>query len=385
MNPFELSLPSKITFGAGCADKLGAEVALHAKHVLLVSGGNPDRIKNVLCSLKTSGVAATFCVVKGEPTLEAVRSGVRLAQKAGCSGVVAVGGGSVIDAAKAIAAMAANPGDLMDYLEIIGQGRPLTKEPLYFAAVPTTAGTGSEATRNAVLTSNEHRVKVSLRHPSMVPKVVLLDPSLTLTLPPDVTASTGMDALTQLLESFTCRNPNSFTDSLCREGLKLVARSLPKAYADGKDLEARSDMLLAAHFSGQALANARLGAVHGFTAALGGMYKASHGALCAALLPTVTMANLKALAERSPENPSRERYAEVARILTGKKDAKAEDTAEYCEKLRASMKIPTLAQQGVQKDDFETLADRTSRASSMKGNPVDLTMEELVGILGAAF
>jgi alcohol dehydrogenase class IV len=144
-------------------------------------------------------------------------------------------------------------------------------------------------------------------------------------------------------------------------------------------------MLLAAHFSGQALANARLGAVHGFTAALGGVYKASHGALCAALLPTVTQANLRALAERSPEHSSRERYAEAARILTGEKNAKAEDAVEYCEKLRTSMKIPTLSQQGVQKDDFETLAERTSRASSMKGNPVDLTMEELVGILGAAF
>jgi alcohol dehydrogenase class IV len=385
MNPFELSLPSKIVFGAGCVSKLGAEVAPHAKHVLFVSGGDSERIEKALWSLKTAGVAATFCVVKGEPTLEAVRGGVRLAQKVGCSGVVAVGGGSVIDAAKAIAAMAVNPGDLMDYLEVIGQGRPLTKEPLYFAAVPTTAGTGSEATRNAVLTSLEHRVKVSLRHPCMVPKAVLLDPSLTLTLPPEVTVSTGMDALTQLLESFTCRDPNPFTDALCREGLKLVARSLTKAYADGKDLDARSDMLLAAHFSGQALANARLGAVHGFTAALGGVYKASHGALCAALLPTVTQANLKALAERSPEHSSRERYAEAARILTGEKDAKAEDAAEYCEKLRASMKIPTLSQQGVQKDDFETLAERTSRASSMKGNPVDLTMEELVGILDAAF
>jgi alcohol dehydrogenase class IV len=385
MNSFELSLPSKITFGDGCVNKLGVEVAPHAKHVLLVSGGNPDRIEKVLWSLKTAGVAATFCVVQGEPTLEAVRGGVRLAQKAGCSGVVAVGGGSVIDAAKAIAAMAVNPGDLMDYLEVIGQGRPLTREPLYIAAVPTTAGTGSEATRNAVLTSSEHRVKVSLRHPSMVPKAVLLDPSLTLTLSPEVTASTGMDALTQLLESFTCRNPNPFTDALCREGLKLVARSLQKAYEDGKDLEARSDMLLAAHFSGQALANARLGAVHGFTAALGGVYRASHGALCAALLPSVTQANLRALAERSPEHPSRERYAEAARILTGEKGAKAENTAEYCEKLRASMKIPTLSQQGVQKDDFEILAERTSRASSMKGNPVDLTMEELIGILGAAF
>jgi alcohol dehydrogenase class IV len=385
VNPFELTLPSKILFGPGCVEKLGAEVAPHAKHVLLVSGGNPIRIEKALASLKASNVAVAFYTVHGEPTLEVVRGGVRLTQKAGCSGVVAVGGGSVIDAAKAIAAMAANAGDLMEHLEIIGEGKPLTQAPLFFVAVPTTAGTGAEATRNAVLTSPEHRVKVSLRHPLMVPKVVLLDPVLTLSLPPDVTAATGMDALCQLVESFTCRAPNPFTDALCREGLALTARSLTRVYSDGTDLDARGDMMLASHFSGQALANAKLGAVHGFAAVLGGMYKATHGAVCAALLPAVTRANLKALSERTPEHPARKRYEEVACLLAGPGEANPKTAADICEEFRKAFVIPALSEQGVQREDFDRIVEAAAKASSMKGNPVDLTKEEMLGILDAAY
>jgi alcohol dehydrogenase class IV len=381
MNPFELSLPTKVLFGVGSLDKLGAEVAPHAKHVLLVSGGNPTRMEKPLASLKAAGVAATLYAVKGEPTLDVVRGGVRIAQKAGCGAVVAVGGGSVMDAAKAIAAMATNPGDLMDYLEVIGSAQPLTKAPLFLVAAPTTAGTGSEATRNAVLTSPEHRVKVSLRHPLMVPRLVLLDPASTATLPPDVTAATGMDALCQLIESYTCLTPNPFTDGLCREGILLVARSLRRAFSNGDDLDARGDMLLAAHFSGQALANAKLGAVHGYTAAIGGMTSATHGALCGALLAAVTDANLKALRARLPQSPAIGRYAEVAQWLTGKNDAVAEDAVANCEKLRQELGIPRLEEQGVKREDFDLIVHASAKASSMKGNPVELTKDEMMTVL----
>ena len=346
MNPFELSLPSKVIFGAGSIEKLGAETSPFSRQVLLVSDGTPERVEKALASLKAAGVTSLLFSVKGEPTLDLVRGGVRAAQKAGCTGVVAVGGGSVLDAGKAIAAMAANPGDLMDYLEVIGSAKALAKAPLFLAAVPTTAGTGAEATRNAVLTSPEHRVKVSLRHPLMVPKVILLDPVLTHSLPSEVTATTGMDALCQLLEAFTCIAPNPFTDGLCREGLVLAAKSIKWAFTDGSDLSARSDMMMAAHFSGVALANAKLGAVHGFAAPLGGMYPAAHGALCAALLPSVTRANLKALTARDPEHPSIKRYAEAARLLTGKADAKAGDAADYCEELKNVLGIPDLVSWG---------------------------------------
>jgi alcohol dehydrogenase class IV len=385
VDPFELSLPSKVVFRAGCVETLGAETAPFSRHVLLVSDGAPERIEKALASLKASGVAVAFYVVKGEPTLDAVRGGVRTAQKAGCTGVVAVGGGSVMDASKAVAAMSANSGDLMDYLEVIGAGKALVKPPLFLAAVPTTAGTGAEATRNAVLTSPEHRVKVSLRHPQMVPRLILLDPALTLSLPPDVTASTGMDALCQLLEAFTCRTPNPFTDGLCREGLALAARSLKWAFTDGSDVKTRSDMMLAAHFSGMALANAKLGAVHGFAAPLGGMYPAAHGEICAALLPAVTRANLKALAARATGHAALARYAEAAKIRTGRADARAEDAADACEELRNVLGIPRLGPMGVKRDDFETLAAKAAKASSMKGNPVELTEVELIGILDAAF
>jgi len=306
-------------------------------------------------------------------------------QKAGCGAVVAVGGGSVLDAAKAIAAMATNSGDLMDYLEVIGAGNPLTKTPLPLIAVPTTAGTGSEATRNAVLTSPEHRVKVSLRHPLMVPKVVLLDPEATVALPMEMTAATGMDALCQLLESYTCLIPNPFTDALCREGLLLAARSLRHACANGHNLEARGDMLLAAHFSGQALANARLGAVHGFTAAIGGMTTAKHGALCGALLGRVTAANVRALRQRGEGSPALGRYAQAAAWMSGQDGATAEDAAAYVDGLREDLGVPGLEEQGVRKADFDRIVEAASKASSMKGNPVELTKEEMLAILEAAY
>lgn len=385
MNAFELSLPTKILFGAGCLEKLGAEAAPQSKHVLLVSGGDPRRMEKPLASLKAAGVAATLYTVRGEPTLEVVRGGVRAAQKAGCGAVVAVGGGSVLDAAKAIAALCVNTGDLMEYLEVIGEGKPLTKAPLFLIAAPTTAGTGSEATRNAVLTSPEHRVKVSLRHPLMVPKVVLLDPEATVSLPATVTASTGMDALCQLVESYTCRIPNPFTDALCREGILLVAKSLRHAAANPHNLEARGDMLLAAHFSGQALANAKLGAVHGFTAAIGGMTNASHGALCGALLPAVTEANVRALLEREPESPALGRYAQAARWLTGRGEANERDAASACEAMRSALGIARLEEQGVRREDFDAIVEASAKASSMKGNPVALTRDEMLSILDAAY
>jgi alcohol dehydrogenase class IV len=385
MKPFALSLPTKVLFGVGCLDQLGAEAAPQAKHVLFVSGGNPTRMEKPLASLRAAGVAVTLYNVNGEPSLDAVRGGVRALQKAGCGAVVAVGGGSVLDAAKAIAAMATNSGDLMDYLEVIGAGNPLTKTPLPLIAVPTTAGTGSEATRNAVLTSPEHRVKVSLRHPLMVPKVVLLDPEATASLPMEVTAATGMDALCQLLESYTCLVPNPFTDALCREGLLLVSRSLRHACANGHNLEARGDLLLAAHFSGQALANARLGAVHGLTAAIGGMTTAKHGELCGALLGKVTAANLRALRQRGEGSPALGRYAQAAAWMTGRDGAPGEDAATYAEGLREDLGVPGLEEQGVKKADFERIVEAASKASSMKGNPVELTKDELLAILEAAY
>jgi alcohol dehydrogenase class IV len=385
LNSFEVTMPSKVIFGSGTLSKLGAEVKPAASRVLVVYGGNSERIREALDSLRQAGVETTLFTVKGEPTLEAVREGTRVGRESICQGVISVGGGSVMDAGKAIAAMMANPGDLLEYLEVIGAGKSLVNPPVFFCAVPTTAGTGTEATRNAVLTSLEHKIKVSLRHPSMVPKVALLDPQLTVSLPREITATTGMDALCQLIEPFTCKTPNAFTDALCLEGMKMVARSLKKSFQDGSDLPAREDMLLASHFSGIALANAKLGAVHGFAAPLGGMYNAPHGALCAALLPAVIAVNQKALNQRAPGHAVLERYRQAAVLLTGNQSAKPQALIDYCDALRKELGIPRLAELGVQKKDFNVICEKGAKASSMKGNPVDLTQGELMEILETAY
>src|SRR5208282_5705063 len=227
------------------------------------------------------------------------------------------GGGSAIDAAKAIAAMLTNKGELLDYVEIIGRGKPLTQPSAPFIAVPTTAGTGSEVTRNAVLASPEHRVKVSLRSPLMLPRVAVVDPELTYALPPAITASTGLDALTQLIEPFVCARANPMVDALCIEGIRRAARSLREVVHQNPGKSAREDMALASLFGGIALANAGLGAVHGFAGPMGGMFAAPHGALCAALLPGVMAANVAALRRRQPGGEGLRRYDEIARLLTG--------------------------------------------------------------------
>jgi alcohol dehydrogenase class IV len=295
-----------------------------------------------------------------------------------------MGGGSAIDAGKAIAALVTNPGDPLQYLEVIGQGQPLTAAPLPFIAIPTTAGTGAEVTRNAVLASGEHRVKVSLRHPLMLARAAIIDPELTYSVPPAVTASTGMDALTQCLEPFVSNAANPMTDALCREGMLRAARSLRRAYNQGEDAAAREDMALCSLFGGLALANAKLGAVHGFAGPLGGMYPIPHGTACAALLAPVMEANIRALRERQPDSPSLARYTEVARLLTGQPQASAEDGAAWARELTAALNIPPLAQYGVRREHFPEIVEKAARASSMKGNPIPLTDTELTAVLETA-
>ena len=217
---------------------------------------------------------------------------------------------------------------------------------LPFIAVPTTAGTGSEVTRNAVLGSPEHGVKASLRSPLMLPALALVDPEMTFGLPPAITASTGLDALTQLIEPYVCNRANPLTDALCRDGLATVARSLVRACTRGRDTEARIGMSYASLLGGLALANAGLGVVHGFAAPIGGMFDAPHGAVCAALLPLGMAANIKALRERAPESGSLIRYGEIAGILTGNAQATPEDGAEWVRLLVRHLAVPPLRSYG---------------------------------------
>jgi alcohol dehydrogenase class IV len=273
--------------------------------------------------------------------------------------------------------MLTNPGGPLHYLEVIGRGQPLVNAPAPFIAVPTTAGTGSEVTRNAVLGSPEDRVKASLRSASMLPRLAVVDPELTVGLPRTVTASTGLDALTQSIEPYVSVRANPMTDVFCVEGIRTVATALPRAWEDGGDLEARTAMSWAALLGGLALANAGLGAVHGFAAPIGGMFPAPHGAVCATVLPHAMAVNVRALRARAPEGQALRRYEEIARLLTGRPQATADDGVQWVAELCRKLEIPPLRAYGVREEHIPDLVEKSARASSMKGNPIPLTGEEL--------
>lgn len=381
---FEFYSATCIIFGKGKLAEAPKRAAQLGKKALVVSGKNPERSISLLNGLTAAGVAVERFTVDTEPTISMIKQGLEQARQTGCDVIIGIGGGSALDAGKAIAALLSNPGDVMDYLETIGRGQPLTQPAAPYIAIPTTAGTGSEVTMNAVLSSPEQRVKVSLRSPLMQPSIAIVDPALMLTIPPDVTASAGMDALTQLIEPFTTPHANPITDALCREGLQRAARSLRRAYEFPEDEAAREDMALAALFSGIALANAKLGAVHGLAGPIGGMFNASHGALCAYLLPPVTEMNIWLLAENDFDHPSLTRYEEAARVVTGNPNASADDLVIWIHELRAALKIPSLSSYSITQADFADIIPKAQAANSMKGNPVALTPEHISEILAQA-
>jgi alcohol dehydrogenase class IV len=298
--------------------------------------------------------------------------------------IIGVGGGATLDTGKAAAAFLNNPGEPLAYLEVVGTGRKLENPSIPYIAIPTTAGTGSEVTRNAVITIPEKRLKASLRSPFLLPKIAIVDPELSQSLPPSITASTGMDALTQLIEPFVCNSPSPLTDTICRDGLAREARSLRNAYENGSNSAAREEMALASLFGGIALTNARLGAVHGMANPIGGMYHVPHGVVCARLLPLVMELNLRALRKREPNSPSIDRYNEIAQLLTGDTTANANDGIAWVQDLCKEFNIRPLLEYGLETKDFPTLVKQSQAASSMKGNPVTLTDSELSEILAIA-
>jgi alcohol dehydrogenase class IV len=397
---FEFATAGRIVFGPGKLNDLGALAQAvweqagssttertentekrGGKRVVVALGAEAVGGR-VEAALKQAGFACLALPVQGEPTLAGVQEGVERARDFGAELVIGVGGGAAIDTGKAIAALLTNPGDPLDYLEVVGQGRPLAQPPRPFIAVPTTAGTGAEVTRNAVL--GVAGVKVSLRSPLMLPRLALVDPELTLTLPPEATAASGMDALTQLIEPYVCKAPVPLVDALCAYAIPLAAQALPIAYAHPADLKARSAMSLAALFSGMALANAKLGAVHGFAGVLGGMYGAPHGAICARLLPEATEVNLRALSQRQPDHPALARYAQAAVWVTGDPAATPADLIAHLHRLADTLSIPGLAAYGVAPQDFPAILPQAARASSMQGNPIALAEAEMAEILERA-
>jgi len=381
---FEIATPARIVFGAGALRDAGGAASEFGRHAFVVTGHDARRAAPLLELLAAARVATTVQAVPGEPTVDAVVAATAQARAAGCDCVIGLGGGSVLDAAKAVAVLLANPGDVLDYLEVIGKGRPLSRPGVPCIAIPTTAGTGAEVTRNAVLASPAHQLKVSLRSPFLLPRLALVDPALTRGLPAPLTAATGLDALTQLIEPYVSARANPFADGLCAEGLRRVARALRPAFRDGANDAARHDMALASLFGGLALANAGLGAVHGLAAPIGGRFPAPHGAVCAALLPAVMEVNLRAARARTPDAGTAGRYTEVARLLTGDPAATADAGVLWVRTLVADLRIPGLRAYGLERDHFAALAAQAAASSSMKANPLALTPEELAEILDQA-
>ena len=378
MRPFEFATAVRILVGQGRAAELPEVLAGLGSRVLVCTGADPARHAGLLAGL---GLPAAQFSVGGEPTVDLARAGAAAAREHGADVVAAIGGGSVIDTGKAVAMLLGNGGDPLDYLEVVGSGRKITKPSAPFAAVPTTAGTGAEVTANAVLAAPAHGLKASLRSPLMIPAVALVDPGLTVSCPPPVTAASGMDALTQCLEPYVSVRANPLTDGLAREGLRRAAAGLREAFADGTDLAARTDMAMCSLLGGMALANAKLGAVHGLAGVIGGTAAVPHGVACAALLAPVTETNVRVLRSAPDGEPALNRYAEIAGMLTGNPAAAVEDGFAWIRDTVALLEIPRLAAFGLSLQDVDDVAAKAAGSSSMQGNPVVLSHEDLRTIL----
>ena len=381
---FEFATAARIVAGPGRAEELPGVLASLGSRVLVVTGADPARYRGLLAGL---GSAAAVFPVDAEPTVELARAAVAAARQHGADVVAAIGGGSVIDTGKAVAMLLGNGGDPLDYLEVVGSGREITRPAVPCVAVPTTAGTGAEVTANAVLAVPSHRVKASLRSPLMIPRVALVDPLLTVSCPPSVTAASGLDALTQCLEPFVSVQATPLTDGLAREGLRRAGTGLRAAYADGADVAARADMAICSLLGGMALANAKLGAVHGLAGVIGGTADVPHGIACAALLAPVIEANVRTLRSGGVQEPgpsalgTLDRYTEAARLLTAHPAASIEDGLAWIRETLTLLRVPGLATFGLEPRQADDIAAKTLVSSSMKGNPVPLSHADLEAII----
>ena len=380
---FDFATATRILFGPGTLSEVPGIAVLQGQRVLVLTDSQ-ERCAVLLSGLADQGLLVTLILVDKEPDVNNILLATRIAKESDCQLVIGFGGGSTLDTGKATAALMTNPGNPLDYLEVIGPGISLENPSIPFIAIPTTAGTGSEVTRNAVISVPEKRIKVSLRSPYLLPKFAVVDPELTYSLPPSITASTGMDALTQLIEPFVCNAPTPLTDALCRDGMIRAARSLRKCFENTQDVNARQDMALASLFGGMALANARLGAVHGMANLIGGRSFAPHGAVCARLLPLVVETNLHALRTRHPDSPFVARFVEMARLLAGEENAQADTGVVWIRELCRNLDIRPLNEYGLNPEDFPALVEQSQKTNSMRGNPIALKDSELMTILEQA-
>lgn len=381
---FEFATATRIIFGPGTLAEVGQLAQPWGQRALVVSTGDIKRVTRLLELLSGAKISAELFRVSGEPSVALVAAGLDAARNYGAEMIIGFGGGSAIDTAKAIAGLFTNRGDPLDFLEVVGQGKPLTQPALPWMAIPTTAGTGAEVTRNAVLSVPERGVKVSLRSPHLLARVALVDPELTLSLPPSLTGSTGLDALTQLIEAYVSVRANPISDGFCQTALPKIARALREVWLNPGSIAARTEVSFASLSSGLALANSGLGAVHGFAAAIGGRFDAPHGAVCGALLAPVMTVNVAALQSRLASSAALQRYREVATWLTGRPYATAQDGVNWVQQRVTEFQLPLLRHYGVEEHHAADLVARAEQASSTKGNPLPLTSAELTTALHAA-
>ena len=391
MHKFDYYGVPRIVFGRGQFARAGELAAGLGGPAFFISspggagGGALERLREMLAA---AGVRSAGLPHRGEPTISAVDRLTEAARREGANLLIAIGGGSVIDSAKAVSGLLTNGGSAQDYMETVGAGRKVAKPGIPWIAIPTTAGTGAEVTRNAVVASPQKHFKASIRSEHLLARVALVDPDLSAGAPPEVTAATGMDALSQLIESYTSTGAEPMTDALARAGIPLAARCLPRAYRDGGDLEAREGMALAALWSGICLTNTSLGAVHGIAAPLGACIPAPHGAICAALLSPVIAANVRALRAQSSGHPALARYADIGRAMAedpALPDAQAIAACiERTGRLAREVGVTSLGRFGLTREIIPGVATLACRSNSIRANPVKLSEEALAAAMVAA-
>lgn len=376
---FQFMTATRIIFGEGALESSLSIISQYGYSVLLVSGKNAERYAPLTAYLQQQNMRYQHVVVSGEPNITMVEEAAMLGRRFKPDMVIAIGGGSVLDMGKAVAAIIPNQGNVYDYVEVVGRSVPLKAKPLPFIAIPTTASSGSEVTRNAVLKSAQDRVKISLRSPEMLADVAIIDPTLTYGTDPVTSGRGAMDAFTHLMEAYVCGEPNPLTDMICEEGLRRLSRAMI-AGCLRDDKKARSDLSFAAMLGGMATANAKLGAAHGLASALGGKLDAPHSVITARLAPIVMRENID-VAKEAGRSDILQRYKIVSRILTGRKNACVEDGILWVNMMLEKLSIPNLTDFGVCATSFERVAADALKSTAIKGNPIPLTMERLTHIL----
>ena len=376
---FQFMTSTRIIFGEGAYQNSLSTLNQFGYSVLLITGKDLNRAQPLINYIHSQNMRYQHISISAEPQITMVEETATLARKFRPDMVVAIGGGSAIDMGKALAALIPNSGSLYDYVEVVGRNVPLKTKPLPFIAIPTTASTGSEVTKNAVLKSNQDQVKVSLRSPDMLADVAIVDPMLTYGTDAYTSARGALDAFTHLMEAYVCGEPNPLTDMICEEGLRRISASIVAGCRQDNP-RARSDLSFAAMLGGMAITNAKLGAAHGLASALGGKIAAPHSVISSRLAPYVMQENIKA-AKSAGRNDLLTRYRTIAKLLTGRDDASHSDGVEWVKAMLAKLDIPELTEFGLCDTSFNSVSQDAMKTVAIKGNPLPLTQERLEYIL----